>query len=143
MERKEIVQCNGWLFAATRQRVDPVTLEIVRNGMHFRCALNDGPPVSGHRPSVDVLFRSVAEACGAGAVGVILTGMGNDGARAMAQLKARGGRTIAESQETAVVFGMPHADVGEEVMAVVVVDGDLRPSRSPRAVVSVEVRPGF
>ena len=57
-------------------------LELVRGGGHYRCRLNDGPPVSGHRPSVDVLFRSVARIAGQAAVGVILTGMGKDGAKA-------------------------------------------------------------
>jgi two-component system chemotaxis response regulator CheB len=67
----------------------------------------DGPPVSMHRPSVDVLFRSAAQAAGRDAIGVILTGMGDDGAAGLAELKAAGARTIAQDEETCVVFGMP------------------------------------
>ena len=67
----------------------------------------DGPLVSRHRPSVDVLFRSVAQAAGANATGVILTGMGDDGAAGLAEMKAAGALTIAQDEATSVVFGMP------------------------------------
>ncbi len=67
----------------------------------------DGPPVSRHRPSVDVLFRSAAQAAGPNAVGVILTGMGDDGADAMLELKQAGAHCIAQDEATSVVFGMP------------------------------------
>ena len=66
-----------------------------------------GPLVSRHRPSVDVLMQSVADTAGAEGVGVMLTGMGNDGAKGMLSLRERGARTIAQSEETCVVFGMP------------------------------------
>ncbi len=69
--------------------------------------VRDGPLVGRHRPSVDVLFRTVARYAGKNAVGVLLTGMGDDGASEMAGLRADGGRTIAESEETAVVWGRP------------------------------------
>jgi two-component system chemotaxis response regulator CheB len=73
--------------------------------------LSDGPPVNGHRPSVDVLFHSVAQEFGLTAVGVIMTGMGEDGAEGLGAIKAAGGMTIAQSEETCVVSGMPRAAI--------------------------------
>jgi two-component system chemotaxis response regulator CheB len=67
----------------------------------------DGPPVSRHRPSVDVLFASVAQAAGAQAIGVIMTGMGSDGADGLLQMKRAGATTIAQGESTSIVFGMP------------------------------------
>jgi two-component system chemotaxis response regulator CheB len=67
----------------------------------------DGPPVSLHRPSVNVLFRSAAQAAGGNAAGVILTGMGDDGADGLAELRAAGARTLAQDEASCVVFGMP------------------------------------
>jgi two-component system chemotaxis response regulator CheB len=67
----------------------------------------DGPPVNRHKPSVDVLFRSAAECAGSDVLGIILTGMGDDGARGMKQLHDGGARTIAQDEESCVVFGMP------------------------------------
>jgi two-component system chemotaxis response regulator CheB len=69
--------------------------------------LKDGPLVCGHRPSVDVLFRSAARYAGGNAVGVIMTGKGDDGARGMAEMKESGAFTIAQDKESCVVFGMP------------------------------------
>jgi two-component system chemotaxis response regulator CheB len=74
---------------------------------HWRVALNRGPRVCYQRPSVDVLFRSVAEQAGDKAVGVLLTGMGSDGAAGLAEIKRAGGETIAQDEATSVVFGMP------------------------------------
>jgi two-component system chemotaxis response regulator CheB len=82
-------------------------LAVRRSGALYFVDVLDGPPVSLHRPSVDVLFRSAAQACGQNAVGVILTGMGHDGAAGMAELKAAGAHTIAQDEATSVVFGMP------------------------------------
>jgi two-component system, chemotaxis family, protein-glutamate methylesterase/glutaminase len=82
-------------------------LALRRSGARYLVEVLDGPAVSLHRPSVDVLFRSAAQAAGANAVGVLLTGMGDDGAQGMAELKAAGARTIAQDEETCVVFGMP------------------------------------
>jgi two-component system, chemotaxis family, protein-glutamate methylesterase/glutaminase len=73
----------------------------------YYVALDDGPLVSRHRPSVDVLFHSVAEIAGATAVGVLLTGMGADGAEGLLALKKAGASTIAQDERTSVVFGMP------------------------------------
>lgn len=67
------------------------------------------PPVGGHRPSADPLFASMARACGRLGIGVVLTGMGSDGARGLLKLKAAGGLTLGEAEATCVVFGMPRA----------------------------------
>ncbi|HAT51045.1 MAG: chemotaxis protein CheB [Nitrospirae bacterium] len=78
-----------------------------RKGPSFFVELRHGPPVRRHRPSVDVLFRSTANSAGANAVGVILTGMGDDGAACMAELRRSGALTIAQDKKTCAVFGMP------------------------------------
>ena len=80
---------------------------VVRDGAEYRVRLNDGPLVSRHKPSVDVLFRSVAQSAGPNAVGVILTGMGNDGATGLREMHAAGAATIAQDEATCAVFGMP------------------------------------
>lgn len=73
----------------------------------LRCSVKSGDLVNGHRPSVDVLFESVAETVGPKAVGLILTGMGQDGARGLLEMRRRGARTIGQDEETCVVYGMP------------------------------------
>ena len=80
---------------------------INRNGAQYMVRVVDGPLVARHRPSVDVLFRSVAQAAGANAVGVIMTGMGDDGADGLLEMKKAGAATIAQDEATSVVFGMP------------------------------------
>jgi two-component system chemotaxis response regulator CheB len=82
-------------------------LLVHRRGREYVVEVADGPPVSGHRPSVDVLFRSTAQAAGANAVGVILTGMGDDGAAGLLELHPAGAPTIAQDESSCVVFGMP------------------------------------
>jgi two-component system chemotaxis response regulator CheB len=77
------------------------------NGGHLVVNIMDGPLVSRHRPSVDVLFRSVAVSAGRNAVGVIMTGMGDDGAQGLLEMKETGAVTIAQNEATCVVFGMP------------------------------------
>ena len=84
-------------------------LELVRNGGYFRCCLGDGPTVSGHRPSVDVLFRSVARVAGKAAVGVILTGMGKDGAEGLLELRNSGAVTLGQDEASSLIYGMPRA----------------------------------
>jgi len=74
-------------------------------------ALTDGPPVNGHRPSADVLFHSVAQEFGLLAVGVLMTGMGDDGAEGLGAIKSAGGMTIAQSEDSCVVSGMPRAAI--------------------------------
>jgi two-component system, chemotaxis family, protein-glutamate methylesterase/glutaminase len=73
--------------------------------------LSDGPPVNGHRPSADVLFHSVAQAFALTSVGVLMTGMGDDGAEGLGAIKAAGGMTVAQSEDTCVVSGMPRAAI--------------------------------
>lgn len=76
-----------------------------RNG--YWVEINDGPPVNRHRPSVDVLFRSVSKYAGDSAVGIICTGMGNDGAAGLLEMRESGAYTIAQNEDSCVVFGMP------------------------------------
>ncbi len=82
-------------------------LVLRRSGARYVVELSDAPPVSRHRPSVDVLFRSTAQAAGSSAVGVILTGMGDDGAAGLLEMKRAGAATLAQDERTCVVFGMP------------------------------------
>ena len=79
-----------------------------RSGARYYVEIKSGPPVCHHRPSVDVLFRSAARYAGKNAVGVIMTGMGDDGARGMLEMKEAGAYTVAQDEATSVVFGMPH-----------------------------------
>jgi len=78
-----------------------------RSGAQYLVDVVDGPVVNRHKPSVDVLFRSVAKFAGANALGVIMTGMGDDGARGLKEMKDAGARTLAQDEATCVVFGMP------------------------------------
>ncbi|MGC8520837.1 MAG: protein-glutamate methylesterase/protein-glutamine glutaminase [Steroidobacteraceae bacterium] len=82
-------------------------LMVVRDGARYICRLDDGVPVNRHKPSVDVLFRSVAQNGGRNAIGVLLTGMGKDGARGLKEMLDSGSRTIAQDEATSVVWGMP------------------------------------
>jgi two-component system chemotaxis response regulator CheB len=79
-----------------------------RSGARYFVEIRTGPLVSRHRPSVDVLFRSTARYAGGNAVGVIMTGMGDDGAQGMLEMKKAGAFTIAQDEQTSIVFGMPH-----------------------------------
>ncbi|MEX3007004.1 chemotaxis response regulator protein-glutamate methylesterase [Hoeflea sp. TYP-13] len=83
-------------------------LEIVGDAT-LRCRLREGETVNGHRPSVDVLFKSVAARCGRRAVGVILTGMGRDGASGLLQMRQEGANTIGQNENSCVVYGMPRS----------------------------------
>lgn len=78
-----------------------------RSGAQYSVEVKDGPVVNRHKPSVDVLFRSVAQVAGRNALGIIMTGMGDDGARGMKEMYDAGAQTIAEDESTCVVFGMP------------------------------------
>lgn len=78
-----------------------------RSGARYHVSVQDGPLVSRHRPSVDVLFRSAARYAGANALGIIMTGMGDDGAKGLLEMRQAGALTVAQNEETCVVFGMP------------------------------------
>ncbi|HDX9898334.1 TPA: protein-glutamate methylesterase/protein glutamine deamidase [Escherichia coli] len=82
-------------------------MELARSGANYQIKIHDGPAVNRHRPSVDVLFHSVAKQAGRNAVGVILTGMGNDGAAGMLAMRQAGAWTLAQNEASCVVFGMP------------------------------------
>ncbi|HDL0423068.1 TPA: protein-glutamate methylesterase/protein glutamine deamidase [Escherichia coli] len=82
-------------------------MELSRSGANYQIKIHDGPAVNRHRPSVDVLFHSVAKQAGRNAVGVILTGMGNDGAAGMLAMRQAGAWTLAQNEASCVVFGMP------------------------------------
>lgn len=82
-------------------------MTLVRSGARYSVRLNQDPPVNRHRPSVDVMFDSVARYAGANTIGVILTGMGGDGAKGMLAMKQAGAYTIAQDEASCVVFGMP------------------------------------
>jgi two-component system chemotaxis response regulator CheB len=82
-------------------------LELAKSGGKFVCRLTDDPPVSGHRPSVDVLFRSAARVAGPDIVGVILTGMGKDGSEGMVELRQAGATTLGQDEASSLIYGMP------------------------------------
>jgi two-component system chemotaxis response regulator CheB len=82
-------------------------MQLRRSGAHYVVAIKDGPLVNRHKPSVDVLFKSVAIAAGRNAAGIILTGMGDDGARGLLEMRTAGAATVAQDEATSVVYGMP------------------------------------
>ncbi|RVT48360.1 protein-glutamate methylesterase/protein-glutamine glutaminase [Rubrivivax albus] len=84
-------------------------MQLRRNGAQYTVSVRDGPLVNRHRPSVDVLFRSVAQQAGRNAAGALLTGMGDDGARGLLEMRQAGAATAAQDESTCVVFGMPKA----------------------------------
>jgi two-component system chemotaxis response regulator CheB len=104
---------SGDLLLAGRALICPGNrhIKVKRLPMGDVAVLNDDPRVNGHRPSVDVLFKSVAEEFGEKSIAVLMTGMGEDGAQGMGLVKAAGGTTIAQSEESCVVFGMPKAAI--------------------------------
>lgn len=86
-------------------------LLVERDGAHYRCRLQDEPPINRHRPSIDLLFGSMARELGDKGIGVILTGMGADGARGLQQMRSNGAYTLAQDEASSVVWGMPGAAV--------------------------------
>jgi two-component system chemotaxis response regulator CheB len=86
-------------------------LMMKRSGARYYIEIKDGPLVNRHRPSVDVLFRSTARYAGSNAIGVIMTGMGDDGAHGLLEMKEAGAKTIAQDEKSCVVYGMPHEAV--------------------------------
>lgn len=104
------------------------------NGQYY-VKVVDGPPVNRHKPSVDVLFKSAAECAGRDALGIIMTGMGDDGARGMKIMHDGGARTIAQNEETCVVFGMP-----KEAIKLMAVDDILPLESIARAILQFDSR---
>ena len=112
-------------------------LKLARSGANYVARLDDGPPVNRHRPSVDVLFHSASVQAGRNAIGVILTGMGKDGAAGLLEMRQAGSATLAQDEASCVVFGMPREaialggaaevlgldDIPERLMALVAASG--------------------
>jgi two-component system, chemotaxis family, protein-glutamate methylesterase/glutaminase len=101
-----------------------------RNGAYYHAEVVDGPLVNRHKPAVDVLFRSVAKFAGPNAIGIIMTGMGDDGARGLLEMREAGAPTIAQDEASCVVFGMP-----KEAIRMGAVKSVLPLSRIPQAIV--------
>ncbi|MDR1548888.1 MAG: chemotaxis response regulator protein-glutamate methylesterase [Hungatella sp.] len=100
---------NGDIIEKGKVLIAPgdLQMKVARSGSHYMVNCIPGEKVSGHRPSVDVLFKSVATAAGSSSVGIILTGMGRDGAEGLLEMKKRGAYTIGQDEESCVVYGMP------------------------------------
>ena len=103
-------------------------LFVARDGARYMCRLHDGPPVNRHRPSVDVLFRSVAQHAGPNAIGILLTGMGSDGARGLKEMHDAGATTVVQDEKTSVVWGMPGQAVKLGGADTVLPLGDIAPT---------------
>jgi len=106
-------------------------LTIERSGAQYRAVVVDGPAVSRHKPSVDVLFRSVARAAGRNALGIIMTGMGDDGARGLREMRDAGARTLGQDEPSCIVYGMP-----KEAMRLGGVERELDLDHMPGAILS-------
>ena len=140
---------NGLCAMQVREAKDGDRLErglalIAPGGLHMQLRKSagqyyvhvvDGPPVNRHKPSVDVLFKSAAEVAGRDALGIIMTGMGDDGARGMKVMHDSGARTIAQNEETCVVFGMP-----KEAIKLQAVDDILPLEQIARAILQFDSR---
>lgn len=96
-----------------------------RQGARYVVSVREGPLVSRHRPSVDVLFRSAARNAGSNAVGIIMTGMGDDGARGLLEMRQAGARTLAQDEATSIVFGMPKEAIARDAADKVVPLGSI------------------
>ncbi|MFO1272678.1 MAG: chemotaxis response regulator protein-glutamate methylesterase [Rubrivivax sp.] len=110
-------------------------MQLKKNGGQYFVAVADGPPVNRHKPSVDVLFRSAAGCAGPDALALMLTGMGDDGARGMKAMHDRGARTLAQDEDSCVVFGMP-----KEAIALGAVDEVLPLDQMARAILAFDAR---
>ncbi len=110
-------------------------MQLTKSNGQYYVKVMDGPPVNRHKPSVDVLFKSAAECAGRDALGIIMTGMGDDGARGMKTMHDAGARTIAQNEETCVVFGMP-----KEAIKLMAVDDILPLESMARAILQFDSR---
>lgn len=131
--------CNGDLVRPGLALIAPggLHLRLVRNGAGFQTQVLNGPPVNCHKPSVDVLFKSVAEVAGAQSIGAILTGMGDDGARGLRAMHEAGAYTLAQDEASCVVYGMPR-----EAVRLGAVDTILPLDRIAAALLRGRPRPG-
>jgi two-component system chemotaxis response regulator CheB len=102
-----------------------------RSGAQYHVEIVDGPPVTRHRPSVDVLFRSVAKSAGKNALGIIMTGMGDDGAKGLKEMHDMGARTVGQDEDSCVVYGMP-----KEALKLGAVDKELALGRIAHEIVA-------
>jgi two-component system chemotaxis response regulator CheB len=109
-----------------------------RSGAQYRVEVKDGPLVSRHRPSVDVLFRSTSQAAGQNAIGIIMTGMGDDGAKGMRELHKTGALTVAQDEASCVVYGMP-----KEAVKLGTVDAQIGLTEIPELIVNSPNRATF
>ena len=100
---------NGDSVIRGRALIAPGNFHVLlkRSGARYYVEVTDGPLVNRHRPSVDVLFRSTAKYAGSNSIGIIMTGMGDDGAKGLLEMKEAGAKTIAQDEKSCVVFGMP------------------------------------
>ncbi len=98
---QQIVPGNVYIAPGNRHLI------VERSGARYICRLNDGPPVNRHKPAVDVMFRSIAQNVGKNCIGILLTGMGDDGANGMKEMHDNGAETIVQDEKTSVVWGMP------------------------------------
>lgn len=102
-----------------------------RSGAQYQVDIVDGPPVSRHRPSVDVLFRSTARSAGSNALGIIMTGMGDDGARGLKEMLEVGARTLGQDENSCVVYGMP-----KEAFKIGAVEREIPLQKIPEAILA-------
>jgi len=102
-------------------------MQLMRSGAQYVVAVRDGPLVNRHKPSVDVLFKSVAHCAGRNAIGVILTGMGDDGARGLLEMRRAGAATAAQDEASSVVWGMPREAIRLDAADDVLTLGDVAP----------------
>jgi two-component system chemotaxis response regulator CheB len=110
-------------------------MQLRKAGGQYFVQVADGPPVNRHKPSVDVLFRSAADCAGGDALAIMLTGMGDDGARGMKAMHDRGARTIAQDEQSCVVFGMP-----KEAIALGAVDEVMPLQQVARSILAFDAR---
>lgn len=110
-------------------------MQLRKSGGQYYVSVADGPPVNRHKPSVDVLFRSAADCAGRDALAIILTGMGDDGARGMKALHDKGARTVAQDEASCVVYGMP-----KEAVALGAVDDVLPLGQVARSIMAFDAR---
>jgi two-component system chemotaxis response regulator CheB len=114
-------------------------LVVQRSGGHYAVSVREGPLVSRHRPSADVLFRSVAQSAGSNALGIVMTGMGDDGAQGLVEMKAAGAYNLAQDEASCVVFGMPREAIArgavDEVVGLTGIAGRMLALAAGRAAV--------